>query len=72
MGITSGHIGTKSIASNTKVVVEMLTERPKYGTDIADGVKRAPGQIVGFFNGTTGTVELFCIDNTGKRVLKIG
>lgn len=72
MGITSGHIGTQSITSNTKVVIEMLAERPKYGTAIADGIRREPGQIVGFFNGTTGTVELFCIDNTGTRALKVG
>lgn len=72
MGITSGHIGTKSIATNTKVVIEMLAERPKYSVAISDGIKREPGQIVGFFNGTTGTVELFCIDNTGVKALKIG
>lgn len=72
MGITSGHIGTKSIADNTKVVIEMLTTRPTYGVALGDGVRREPGQIVGFFNGTTGTVELYCIDNTGTKTLKIG
>ena len=72
MAIISGHIGTQSIQENTKVVIEMLTTRPSFGVELADGIKRQPGQIVGFFNGTTGTVELYCIDNSGFKALKVG
>jgi len=72
MPITPGHIGTKSIADNTKVVIEMLNSRPSYGVPFEDGVRRQPGQIVGFFNGTTGTVELYCVDNTGRKAIKVG
>lgn len=72
MGIQSGHIGTQSIATETTVVLEMLTTRPVYGLAFQDGLLRTPGQIVGFFNGTTGTVELYCVDNTGRKALKVG
>ena len=72
MPITPGHIGTKNIAENTKVVIEMLTSRPSYGVPFVDEIKREPGQIVGFFNGTTGTVELYCVDNSGTKAIKIG
>lgn len=72
MGIQSGHIGTQSIASDVKVVLEILPFRPAYGVAFPDGIKRLPGQLVGFFNGTTGTVELYMVDNTGIKALKVG
>ena len=72
MAIQSGHIGTQSIASDVKVVLEILPDRPVYGVTFSDGVKRLPGQLVGFFNGTTGTVELYVVDNTGLKALKVG
>ena len=72
MPINHGSIGTKSITTNHRVVIDMLTDRPTYGLAIPDGVKRAPGQICGFYNGTTQKVELYVVDSDGHKAVKVG
>lgn len=72
MAINAGSIGTKSITQNHKVVIEMIEARPTYGLPIADGLRRQPGQLVGFYNGVTAKVELFAIANDGFSAVKVG
>lgn len=47
----------------------MLNERPNLTVDLASPLK--PGQLVGYYNATVDAVELYTIDQTGYRYIRI-
>lgn len=72
MAINPGSIGSVSVYQNHKTVIEILADRPTVGIQFADGIARTPGQLVGYFNAVIAKVEVFCVDATGLKPIKLG
>jgi len=71
MGIEPSAIASQSIASqDVPVVIELLTVQPIAGALLTTA--RPPGQLVGFYNGSTDVVELYVVANSGLRLLRVG
>lgn len=69
MPFSSPYIGSTPYEEDTSVTILMLNERPDTTQDLATPLK--PGQIVGYYNAVIDAVELFTIDRTGYRYLRI-
>lgn len=70
MAINPSAIATQSVADPaTPVVLEMVPIQPSTSGII--NPSRPPGQLVGFFNGSTNGVELYVVNSAGLRWLRV-
>ena len=70
MPISPSHFNAVSVTNNTKVVIEILSEKPTSAT-VFNPPKQA-GQLCGYYNAIDNYVELFIVDASGLRALKVG
>jgi hypothetical protein len=69
MAINPPGIGSVDVRENNTLSMEIVTTRPSLTEILA--VARQPGQLIGFYNGSTGLVELYTVDFSGIRYLKV-
>lgn len=69
MAINRSLLGSESIKTNTDSVIEVRTTEPDV-FEILDPPD-IPGRLVGYYNGSSGFVELYIVDGSGLRLLKI-
>lgn len=71
MPINSSALATKQLTDqDTPTVIELLTSPPILSQALSP--TRPPGQLVGFYNGTLGVVELYVVNNQGDGFLRVG
>lgn len=56
-------------SADAKLVIEMLTTQPQAGSTFSP--PRPPGQLVGFYNGSTDSVELYVVSASGLRFFRV-
>lgn len=69
MAIQRSSISASSIIENYDVTVEFLTERPS--TEVFQTVQDTPGKVVAYYDGLIDAVELYVVDKTGYRYLRV-
>ena len=70
MAINPSAIGTAAVTSqNVPFVLEMLSSQPVTTTTFTPA--RPAGQMCGFYNGATDLVELYVVNNSGIRFLRV-
>lgn len=69
MAINPSQLGTTPVEQNYDVAIEMLQQRPSAGT--YQQTQDTPNKIVGYYDSQTDRVELYIVDNTGYRYLKV-
>ena len=69
MTINPVSMTSESVMTNTDAIIEVVYVEPDLNVLLdPPGV---PGRILGFFNGSTGVVNLYMIDNSGLRLLRV-
>ena len=68
MSISRASISAVPLEDNTEFVIQMVASQPD--TDEFLDPPLSPGKVFGFYNGATGFVELYVINNSGTRYLK--
>jgi hypothetical protein len=69
MAISPAHFSTTPI-TQAPVVLEFLGSRPNNSTLISPA--RPAGQMCGYYDATTQTVELYIVDASGIRFKRVG
>jgi len=69
MAIQRSSISASPISENYDVTVEFLIERPS--TEVFQTVQDTPGKIVAYYDGLIDAVELYVVDKTGYRYLRV-
>jgi hypothetical protein len=69
MAIQRSSISASPIIENYDVTVEFLIERPS--TEVFQTVQDTPGKIVAYYDGLIDAVELYVVDKTGYRYLRV-
>ena len=69
MAINRVNISSRSIEDTRNVTIQVLNVKPDINA-ILDPPE-PPGKLVGFYNGSTGYVELYVVASSGTRLLKI-
>lgn len=69
MPINPSQLSAQPIEQNQDVAIEILTDRPTSGAYLTTPV--TPNKLVGYYDSLTDYVELYVVDNTGYRYLKI-
>lgn len=69
MGISRSSITAQEIAANYDVAIKLVTVRPDVNSVLAEPT--APGTMVGFYNNALGAVELFVVDPSGLRYIRV-
>jgi hypothetical protein len=69
MAINRTSLSSQSIQTNTDSVIEIVYTRPDVNSVLQ--TPEVPGKLLGFYNGSTGFVELYVIDKSGLRYLPV-
>ena len=69
MTINRSAISSESITVNTDAVIEIRSVAPSLTTLLSP--PETPGKLIGYYNGVTDSVELFVVDNSGIRLLRV-
>ena len=69
MAINPSQLSAQPIEQNNDIAIEMLTVRPTVG--VQQPTSDTPNKLVGYYDGLTDQVELYVVDNSGYRYLKI-
>ena len=69
MGINNAQFSAQPIEQNQDVAIELLQARPDVSAVLTTPV--TPNKLVGYYDAFTDTVELYVVNNTGYRYLKI-
>ena len=69
MAIQRSSITAASIIDNYDVTIEFLAERPS--TEVFQTTQDTPGKIVAYYDGLIDAVELYVVDKTGYRYLRV-
>ena len=69
MAINPSQLGAQPITSNYDITIELLTTRPNAG--VYNATTDTPNKLVGYYDGIRDHVELYIVDNTGHRYLRI-
>ena len=69
MAINPVSMTSESIKTNTEAVIEIVYYQPDPNTLLP--VAETPGKLIGSFNGSQGIVNLYVVDNSGLRLLRI-
>lgn len=68
MAIQPSYISSQPISENTDTTISLLTFRPTGETIIDPPLD--PGLLVGYYNGSLDSVELFIVSGDGTRYIK--
>ena len=69
MAIQRSSITAASIIGNYDVTIEFLAERAY--TEVFQTTQDTPGKIVAYYDGLIDAVELYVVDKTGYRYLRV-
>ena len=69
MAINGISLTAESVTINTDAVIEMVYTEPLFG-EILDP-PLTPNVLIGYYNGSTGVVNLYVVDNSGLRLLRV-
>jgi hypothetical protein len=69
MSINPTSISSQSIKENTDVVIEIVYTRPSL-TETFDPPE-IPGRIIGYYNGSSGFMELYVFNRSGTGLLQV-
>lgn len=69
MAINRSSLSSQSISDNTESIIEIRESRPN--TDTFLDPPDVPGRLIGYFNGSTGFVELYVVSGSGLNLLRI-
>ena len=69
MAINRVSFTAQSIKDNYDAIIEIKTEQPRQNQTLDP--PETPNKLIGYFNGATGYVELYVVDPSGYRILKI-
>jgi len=69
MAINPSQLGAQPITSNYDVTIELLVTRPSPGA--YNATADTPNKLVGYYDAIMDHVELYIVDNTGYRYLRI-
>jgi len=69
MGINRVSFTAQSIKENFDATIEIRTQQPRH-QEVLDPPE-TPNKLVGYFNGATGYVELYVVDPSGTKMLRI-
>ena len=70
MAINGNVITSLAVTENTALVIEMLSTRPELGGTFTPA--RPAGQLCGYYDASTDSVELYVVNASGIRFLRIG
>lgn len=69
MAFNLPYIGSQSYEDSTDVRILLLSSRPDLTSDMLTPLN--PGQLVGYYNPTVDAVELYSVDSTGYRYIRV-
>jgi hypothetical protein len=69
MTINRSSITSQAISSNTESIIQVLEQRPR--TEAVLDPPGIPGQLIGYYNGASGFVELYVVSGSGLNLLRI-
>ena len=69
MAINPVSMTSESVMTNTDAIIEVVYAEPNLS--ILLDPPSTPGRILGFFNGSTGVVNLYMVDNSGLQLLRV-
>lgn len=69
MAINPSQLGATPIDANYDVTIELLATRPDSRAYLTTPV--TPNKLVGYYDAVQDQVELYIVDNTGYRYLRI-
>lgn len=70
MAINRSFISTQSTDKFGGSIVKMMVGSPP--TNLALNPPLTPGQMIGYYNGTTDSVSLYVVSATGNNLLRVG
>ena len=70
MAINGNYLASQSVKTNTTIVIEMLSSRPVLGAVFTPA--RPAGQLCGYYDAVSGRVELYVVNASGIRFLRVG
>lgn len=70
MAINPTQLAATPISQNFDVAIEFLNSRPS--TTEYQSTPDTPNKLVAYYDGVTDYVELYVIDKTGYRYLRVG
>ena len=69
MAINPSQLAAQPIYTNYDVTIQMLSQRPKVGA--YNTTADTPNKLVGYYDGFSDSVELYIVDATGYRYLRV-
>ena len=69
MGITPLLIASDSIQTNEDAIIDIVYVEPNPLTFLT--TPEPPGKLIGYYNGVLDAVELYVVDGTGLRLLRV-
>ena len=69
MAINRSFVGTQDISTVTNATIEIVLDRPDTTTVLS--VPEKPNRLVGYYNAALNGVELYVVDRSGLRWLRI-
>lgn len=70
MAINPTQLSSTPITENFDVAIEFLASRPS--TTAYQSTPDTPNKLVGYYDSVTDYVELYVVDKTGYRYLRVG
>lgn len=69
MAFNLPYIGSEVYENATDVRITLLSSQPDLNNDMATPLKT--GQLLGYYNSTLDAVELYTVDSTGYRYVRV-
>ena len=69
MAINNAQFSAQPIEQNQDVAIELMVTRPDTAAYLT--TPETPNKLVGYYDAFADQVELYVLDNTGRRYLKI-
>lgn len=71
MAINRSSISAQSLAENTDITIRMLATEPDTTEFLSDANAVTPNVLVGYYNENTDFVQLYVVDETGRRYIRV-
>jgi|14BtaG_2_1085337.scaffolds.fasta_scaffold01643_8 hypothetical protein len=69
MAINPVSMTSQSVTTNTDAIIQVVYAEPDPTALLATA--DIPGRLLAFFNGSSGVVNLYMVDNSGLRLLRV-
>ena len=69
MAFNLPYLGSSTYEDSVDVRITLLSTRPDLTTDMATPL--LPGQLLGYYNPSVDAVELYTIDSTGYKYVRV-